>query len=129
MKARGDVYLKGGRDKEQTFVLALTMGALAQLEAEFGVRSYVDALAKFKTKTDEDGNVLHPSMQDLSKLIYCMVQFDEPTSFEEFQRIRFDLEDIGQAMKELFPEEKGGSPSKAESRPSPPLGLDGSTSA
>ncbi len=128
MKARGDVLLKGGRDKDQTFVLALTMGALAQLETEFGVRSYVDALAKFKTRHDDEGNVLHPSMNDLLKLIYCMVEFDEPTTLDDFRRIRFDLEDIGAAMKELFPEEKEGSPSKADSRPPLPLGQDGSTS-
>ena len=129
MKARGDVFLKGGRDKDQVFVLALTMGALAQLETEFGVRSYVDALAKFKTRLDDEGNVIHPSMTDLLKLIYCMVQFDEPTTLDDFRRVRFDLEDISAAMKELFPEEKEGSPSKADSRPPLPLGQDGSISA
>lgn len=129
MKARGDVILKGGRDKDQVFVLALTMGALAQLETEFGVRSYVDALAKFKTRVDENGEVLHPSMNDLLKLIYCMVQFEQEITLEDFRRVRFDLEDISAAMKELFPEEKEGSPSKADSRPPLPLGQDGSISA
>ncbi len=129
MNARGDVILKGGRDKEHTFVLALTMGALAQLETEFGVRSYVDALAKFKTSYDEDGNKLHPSMNDLLKLLYCLCQFDKPTTIDEFRLVRFDLEDINQAFLDLFPEEKEGSPSKADSRPSLPHGQDGSTSA
>ena len=129
MKARGDVYLKGGRDREETFVLALTMGALAQLEREFGVHSYVDALAKFKTSIDENGKVLHPSMNDLIRLIYCLVEFDSPTTFEEFSRVRFTIEDIGAAMSELFPPDDGEvSPSKADSRPVQPHGQGGSTS-
>lgn len=129
MKARGDVLLKGGRDRDQTFVLALTMGALAQLEIEFGVRSYVDALARFKTGKDDQGNVLHPSMNDLIKLLYCLVQFPDgqELTLEEFRRVRFEMSDIGEAMKELFPEEKEGSPSKADARPAQPPGQDGST--
>ncbi len=126
MNARGDVILKGGRDKDQTFVLALTMGALAQLETEFGVRSYVDALAKFKTGVDEHGNTLHPSMNDLLKLVYCLCQFEKPTTLDEFRLVRFDVNDIGAAIQELFPAEKEGSPSKADSRPSLPHGQDGS---
>jgi hypothetical protein len=129
MTARGDVILKGGRDKDQTFVLALTMGALAQLEREFNVNSYVDALAKFKTSTDENGRVLHPSMNDLMRLIYCLVEFDSPTTFEDFSRVRFTIEDIGAAMNELFPsDDKEVSPSKADSRPPQPHGQGGSTS-
>jgi hypothetical protein len=126
MNARGDVILKGGRDKDQTFVLALTMGALAQLETEFGVRSYVDALAKFKTSKDEDGNTLHPSMNDLLKLVYCLVQFEQPTTLADFRLVRFDVADIGAAIQELFPVDKEDSPSKAASRPSLPHGQDGS---
>jgi hypothetical protein len=130
MNVRGDVYLKAGRDKEHTFVLALTMGALAQLETEFGVRSYVDALAKFKTSADDDGNVLHPSMNDLLRLVYCLVQFETPMSLEEFRLIRLDVDEIGEAISKLFPaDDSQDSPSKAPSRPSRPLGQDGSTSA
>lgn len=100
MNARGDVILNATvREGEEprAYTLALTLGAMAEIEQMFGVKSVQEAFARLKP---EDG---HASMTDLAKVLTGLIRGGgHEITFEEVCRERFELPDVMAAFDALF---------------------------